>query len=287
MDPTSWIPVTLTEFMSKQPRKVLVSAGLLLLAVVAAADWFIGRTMLEFPGFAAFYLIPISFFSWFLGRRIGTLTAILSGAIVLGLDLDRKRSTLAFWNTLVWVVLYFASAFIISQLTVLYQGERRLARVDSLTRIPNRRALFEFATRERARAERQHLPLSVAYIDVDRFKEINDLFGHSTGDKLLALVASVIERTLRPSDFVARMGGDEFAIFLPATQDSDASAVLNRVRHALDRAMGQRQWPVTFSIGLETFTGPWPAVDEMLSRADELMYAIKHDEKRGRATRRS
>jgi diguanylate cyclase (GGDEF)-like protein len=104
---------------------------------------------------------------------------------------------------------------------------------------------------------------------------------------LLTVVASVIQGTLRPSDFAARMGGDEFAVLLPATQEKDATVVLNRVRQALDRAMEQRQWPVTFSIGSETFISPLPPVDEMLGRADELMYAIKQHGKRGRATRAS
>jgi diguanylate cyclase (GGDEF)-like protein len=173
------------------------------------------------------------------------------------------------------------TVLLISELRTLYDREHTLSRVDALTRIGNRRAMFELLSAERNRAQRHHLPLTLAYLDLDGFKQVNDKFGHHTGDRLLVEVAQTVHKTLRPSDFVARMGGDEFAILLPDTQSGTATAALNRVRSALDRCMQQKRWPVTFSVGVVTFLNVPQSADDMMRRADETMYAAKAAGKNG------
>src|SRR5579872_1452578 len=186
---------------------------------------------------------------------------------------------IAYWVALVWLALYVCSTLMIVQLKRLYEHERELSRIDPLTMAENRRALFEAATRARSFSDRHLLPLSIAYLDLDDFKQLNDRMGHSTGDKLLALAADCIRKALRPTDVVARLGGDEFALLLPQTDKETAASIVSRVRFELDRAMQEHHWPVTFSVGVVSFSPPIASVPQMIRAADEAMYAAK---KRGK-----
>ena len=117
--------------------------------------------------------------------------------------------------------------------------------------------------------------MTVAYVDVDKFKSINDRLGHPAGDRLLACAATTMRESIRQSDFVARMGGDEFAVLLPQTDMSAAGVVLGKMVRALDDAMQQHQWAVSFSIGTATFCPPPDSVQEIISQADAAMYSVK------------
>ena len=139
----------------------------------------------------------------------------------------------------------------------------------------NRRALLESAAATLNFAKRHHTTISLAYIDLDDFKKMNDLLGHATGDKVLRAVAASIRDALRPTDLVARIGGDEFAVLLPETTKAAAGRVMDRVRLALDRAMRERSWATTFSIGIVTFLRPPRLISEMLGKADHVMYGVK------------
>ena len=266
--------MNLTEFMARQNKPVLICTGvLLLLATILLDD-------ASPHGFEAsvFYLIPVSFFGWFLSRRSGLAASLICASVALGVhrtDLPPSRSGLAYWNALAWLAVYIFFVYIISEIRNLYARERRWSRLDLLTGIPNRRSFFERLEIEKSRARRYDHPLTVAYIDLDHFKEVNDRFGHSTGDKLLGIVAQVMEAGVRKSDAVARLGGDEFAVLFPDTNSASATAALNKLRSALDLAMKQHHWCVTFSIGVVTFQPPPESVQEIISAADRAMYVVK------------
>ncbi len=104
---------------------------------------------------------------------------------------------------------------------------------DELTGLLNRRALVERLEEEISRARRHGAPLSLIYADVDEFKEVNDRFGHAVGDEFLILVAETLTLTLRPTDHVARMGGDEFVVVLPETDSAGAEALASRISEGL------------------------------------------------------
>jgi diguanylate cyclase (GGDEF)-like protein len=125
------------------------------------------------------------------------------------------------------------------------------------------------------RAKRYDRPFTLAYIDLDNFKQINDKFGHSVGDEVLKLVAATIQSNLRQTDIIARLGGDEFAIFLPESNTESAKNSINKIRSLLLKSMEENKWEVTFSIGVITFHEFSYTLDEVIQKADNLMYSVK------------
>jgi diguanylate cyclase (GGDEF)-like protein len=116
-------------------------------------------------------------------------------------------------------------------------------------------------------------------MDVDNFKAVNDLFGHLVGDKALATVASNLLNSLRQTDVVARVGGDEFAILMPETAADAAQTVLPKLQSSLIEEVRGHNWPITLSIGALTFNTTPASADEMLNLADQLMYTVKNSGK--------
>jgi diguanylate cyclase (GGDEF)-like protein len=162
-----------------------------------------------------------------------------------------------------------------SRLKTLLAKEHELARIDPLTTVPNRRAFYEALDKERVRSIRYRRPLTIAYVDLDNFKKINDSLGHAAGDELLVQVAAGLTSNLRASDYVGRLGGDEFAVLLPETDATAAKLVLRKLRLRLLEEMKAHSWQVTFSIGAATFLDPPDSLDVIVRMADETMYAIK------------
>jgi diguanylate cyclase (GGDEF)-like protein len=162
-----------------------------------------------------------------------------------------------------------------SRLKSLLAKEYDLARIDPLTTVPNRRAFYEALDKERVRSLRYHRPLTVAYVDLDNFKKVNDSLGHAVGDELLVEVAAALKTNLRLTDYVGRLGGDEFAVLLPETDATGAKLVLHKLRLRLLEEMKSHSWQVTFSIGAATFLDPPDSLDMIIRVADETMYAIK------------
>lgn len=148
---------------------------------------------------------------------------------------------------------------------------------DELTGVLNRRGLFEALERERSRLRRTGGPLSVAVLDVDRFKAINDRFGHAGGDEALRAVARALSASVRPFDYVGRIGGDEFALVLPATDEAAAEALASRLEALcpvrVERPDGAIE--VSWSIGAATSSDAEEPAGHLLERADEAMYRRK------------
>jgi diguanylate cyclase (GGDEF)-like protein/PAS domain S-box-containing protein len=152
------------------------------------------------------------------------------------------------------------------------------ARVDGLTSLPNRGFYYECLEIEIARASRYDRPLSILMFDVDRFKQINDRFGHQVGDQALVKIATCLRQTVRDCDIVGRIGGEEFAVMLPETGYSGAMQTAERLRMAIEAIdfRVDRQLPATLtvSIGVTTMEDGMSA-GETMKRADSAMYAAK------------
>ena len=151
---------------------------------------------------------------------------------------------------------------------------RTQATRDTLTGLRNLRALRERMSEEIDRARRHKEPLSLLLLDVDRFKQYNDTFGHPAGDEVLCKVARIMEDKARGTDFVARYGGEEFVILLPNTTIDAARVAAERVRAAIECA-SWTQRPVTASIGVATTDGSDAEATVLLAQADTALYAAK------------
>lgn len=167
---------------------------------------------------------------------------------------------------------------LLTELRAQAQVLERLAAEDSLTGLPNRRSLDESMGRQFALAARQDSPLCVALLDVDHFKQVNDGFSHQVGDVVLTIVAGLIRRACRASDFVGRWGGEEFALVFPDTDAAGAQVVCEAVRAAIEAYPWAQMQPglaVTASLGVAAWGGV-PTHERLLARADARLYEAKH-----------
>jgi diguanylate cyclase (GGDEF)-like protein len=154
----------------------------------------------------------------------------------------------------------------------------RLARTDALTGVHNRRHLLAIAERETARARRYARPLSVMLIDVDHFKQVNDSQGHAAGDEVLVHLTETMSAALRSTDALGRLGGEEFAIVLPETDEAAAIAAGERIRaRVAEMVVPTRVGAVrtTVSVGVAALDGSDPDFSALLARADEALYLAK------------
>ena len=155
-----------------------------------------------------------------------------------------------------------------------------LAFRDQLTGAYNRHFFEEYMQKELSRCKREQYPLSITMIDVDRFKEINDLYGHTFGDEVLRMVVYTIRGNVRASDVVVRYGGDEFIVVLPHASLQDAQAVMQRIKEKLQgsQIMGE-PFPLSISYGVCVFDGQ-KDLPQLLQEIDRAMYNMKREGKR-------
>jgi diguanylate cyclase (GGDEF)-like protein len=156
----------------------------------------------------------------------------------------------------------------------LFQEARRLAELDSLTSLGNRRFFHEALARECARADRYERPLTLVLLDVDDFKEVNDRIGHLAGDRVLAEVAELVREAIRAADIACRVGGDELAIILPEAGERDAESLYRRIQLALGPGLGESREEVGLSAGIAGLRPEDDAV-ALFQRADEALYRAK------------
>ena len=156
------------------------------------------------------------------------------------------------------------------------QQEQILARTDPLTGLWNARALRDAVHNELARVERGGAPFTLVYMDLDRFKPVNDRFGHAFGDDLLLRIARHLEAHFRTMDTVARIGGDEFAVLSPGSRGEDVARRVEELRCAIEAAMQRAGVDVTVSTGVLTCRTASAGAEALLHEADRLMYRAKH-----------
>lgn len=228
------------------------------------------------------YSVPILLSSRYCGRVEGIIVAVGAAAswFVFNVLYSRPEASGAIlsWNAFNRVGVFALIAYTVTlqaKLRISLEREKLRANTDRLTGLLNKGAFRDRVEGEMNRARRYNHPISLAFIDLDNFKHVNDTQGHARGDKLLQDVAETIVLTIRNTDLVARVGGDEFSVFLPETGEREVRMAIEKLVKALDIMTSQSGWQVTASIGVVTCTEVNDTYDELLGKADKLMYAAK------------
>ena len=227
----------------------------------------------------ALYFLPLLLAGWSLGTAGAILAAVASTAVWLG---TTHALGIHFAHSYIWVVNgvtqglgFLMVAILVASLRKAVKRESLLNRTDPLTGVGNRRAFLDLAGLSLALSKRHGGSASLAYLDLDNFKYVNDAFGHDCGDQLLRQCSTLISQQIRSSDTVARLGGDEFAIFLPNTDANSAAVLMERISSAIDTAGDFRSMAVTTSIGVVTEAPAESSLLELLRKADAQMYVVK------------
>jgi diguanylate cyclase (GGDEF)-like protein len=265
-------------FSARSPATVF-AISMILLVLLGWLDYVTGDYSL-----IVFYLIPVSLMAWFVTRTGGLMFCLL--ALVTRFCADAAASNFSlhsarihYWNEFIEFLFLVIMSLLFSFLRRSLDSEKARANTDPLTGALNRRSFFGLAEYELNRSRRYDLPYTLAYIDLDNFKNVNDRYGHHTGDELLSMVAKTIADNIRSTDILARLGGDEFVLLLPETRSEAALAFLTKIHEHLQKTMTSNNWPVSFSIGSVTYLRAPATVDEVVCRADMLMYEVKRSGK--------
>ena len=264
--------------LNKKPVLVMILATLIV-GLLGYFDFISGYEM----SFFIFYIFPVAMAAWYVGLKTGLSISILSLMVWVAADKATghvySAEWIQFWNASSRMIFFMVSTYLIATLKDRYDAEKNMARIDGLTGALNGRAFRERLEWQFPIAARSKSPLALAVIDLDNFKKVNDTMGHAMGDAVLQTISKVILENLRTTDSFGRMGGDEFALFFPATDDKGAKIKLDEMLKELQSAMLEKNWPVGFSIGAVTIKSSertMPRYQDALLAADKLMYDVKH-----------
>lgn len=271
--------MNLIPLLEKQSQLFWTIGSFTLAILLGLLDYWTGSEI----SFAFFYLIPISLISWFAGKRLGIIISIISAILWFIADfatgISYSHPLIGYWNATSRLGFFLVVAWLLSDLRMALQSANKLAYTDYMTGALNARFFYKMAKMEISRSHRYGHPFTVAYVDLDNFKDVNDRLGHHIGDRVLRVVTHVITRHMRESDIIARLGGDEFALLLPETGQEAAQMVISKIHlHLLDE-MQKNHWPVTFSMGVLICIDPPSTAEEMVMLADKLMYSVKQNGK--------
>jgi diguanylate cyclase (GGDEF)-like protein len=271
--------MTVYDYLRKVPAYLIIAVAAALIALIGWLDFVTGTEL----SLDIFMLIPIFLVAWFVDWRTGSILSIF-GAIVWWFANSPTRATFAtplFFdiNVLERLAFFLLIVFLVSSLRTAFDYVEKLSRTDSLTELLNSRTFYGEARSELERARRFGHPLTVAFLDVDDFKLINDENGHAAGDDILRAIGAVIKRNVRGLDLAGRLGGDEFAILLAETGETQAREAIARLMTELNEVIAESGYTVTFSGGVVTPPELPETVDDIIKRADKAMYAVKRSGK--------
>lgn len=251
----------------------------LITLALAASDFITGYEL----SFSLFYIIPISFAAWFISLRLGFFFCFFCAGLWGTLDIlsgqDYSSSFYMLWNPLVRLGFFVVTVKLLEVIKIAFAKERSLSQIDFLTGLYNRRFIHEIVDRELSIFKRSGRNFVLVYIDLDNFKKVNDSKGHLEGDNVLVSVAQIMRQKLRRSDFVSRIGGDEFLLVLPDTDFKQAQFVIDNLKKELDAGMQSHEWPITFSMGVLSSNSSFTSVNEVIRTVDDLMYKVKYSTK--------
>jgi diguanylate cyclase (GGDEF)-like protein len=221
------------------------------------------------------------------GMTYGIIVASISSGIILIIDLIAMPYNTVnqhFETDLILVGVFVLTAWLLGYYVKIEKEYREqlanLANIDELTQVYNHRFFQDSLTQHIETAQRQNYPVALLFIDIDYFKNYNDLYGHQAGDRVLSQTAAILKENVRSQDIVARYGGEEFAVILPDTSEQQALAVAERIRGAVeqDSFVGEENQPngrITVSVGVSCFPDKAKSKTELINSADDALYRAK------------
>ena len=261
--------------LAELSRTAVLATALAGLVVVGVLDHLTGGEIV----FSVFYVLPVGIATWYSERTAGLVFALASSVVGYVAELAGGYSyhhpLIPIWNACVRLSFFVIIAMLLSALRDRLAAEQRLARTDHLTGLLNSRAFAERLEHDLRLSDRVGSPLTLAYVDLDDFKQVNDTYGHGEGDRVLFGVGRMLADATRRADTVARLGGDEFALILPGTDVNGAQAVLSKLRLQLRELSGTGARALTCSIGAAVFREQPASAGDALAVADHLMYEAK------------
>jgi diguanylate cyclase (GGDEF)-like protein len=261
-------------YLSKRSCNQINFLSLLIIALIAIIDDLTGNEI----GVSIFFLIPIAISTWYCGYSVGIIISIVSAFMWFVNDYTGRsyiNPIAPYWNAFARLGFFLITVTLLNQLSIHLLIVKKLSKTDSLTGLLNIRGFTEQAEKLFGVAARHTRSVVLAYIDLDNFKKVNDLLGHSEGDKVLQVVGKKFMTSLRATDVAGRMGGDEFAIVLPETDEAGSKFMFETLKAHLMDEMKSHNWPISFSIGVVSFDSPPSDLDEAIKIADALMYRVK------------
>ena len=263
----------------KQSKLFWIVIGLALIGGIGVVDFFTG---FEFT-VTLFYILPILLITWVAGRWLGIVASVLSTVVWFITDMAAGKSYshpfFYIWNIFIELGFFVIFVLLLSILKREFEHEKDIAQSDYLTGAVNTRLFIELLQMEINRSQRYQHPFTLAYMDLDNFKFVNDQFGHPIGDQVLRSVVDQAKKHLRTTDVFARLGGDEFAVLLPETDQESAKVVFSKMLSDISLGMQQNNWSVTLSIGALTCLTAPRSTDEIIKIVDNLMYSVKREGK--------
>ncbi|MDD2309439.1 MAG: GGDEF domain-containing protein [Desulfuromonadaceae bacterium] len=257
-------------FLERRGQLFNVVIGLVCAVLIGVVDYLSSNEyMVSF-----FYLLPIAFVTWFAGKKAGIINSLIC-AVIWTINSHGSSLIALTWNMVSTLGIFCTMAITLSSIHQLFETKDSLSRTDPLTGVMNIRAFSGLVEYEILHLQRRGCPFSIAYLDLDNFKKVNDCHGHKKGNELLKAVVICLAQSLRRTDVVARVGGDEFTIFLPETGPAAVKLVMQKVREQLIETARNQNLTTTFSIGVLTCTHGSCNFDEIISIADKLMYEVK------------
>ena len=263
------------ESAEKLPKQYLTFLGYLLVLAIGSID-----TITSYDtSISLLYLLPIMLIAWFEGGVPAVIISIFSAITWAVSDLVSGHAysniTVPIWNAVMVLGMFLIVAYSIAAIKKLVMKEREHANTDVLTGAANIRAFYEQARAEISRSAMHKRPLTLAYIDIDNLRHVNDTLGHIAGDYLLHEVAQIMRSTLRPTDILSRLGGAKFAILMPETKNENAAGIIDKVQEHLQDMVKKNGWPVTFSTGVVTRDGTTYSIHELIKMAEDLTNTAK------------
>jgi diguanylate cyclase (GGDEF)-like protein len=225
-----------------------------------------------------FYLLPITLTTWFMGLRPGLAIALLSGIVTAAAQIllqPNAQFLSSGWNAVVLLAVGGIVVDLLHRVKVADAIGQELSRIDAATGAINRRFFLELLEAEFNRAERYKFALTLAYIDLTNFNQLNEQLAPQAGDELLYQFIEQLSQALRANDVVARLDGNEFALLLPQTNDIQAQQVFTRLHPQMKEVLKSDSIQLEYSIGVATFLEMPDTFEELTAETEQLLKTVK------------